>query len=223
MSEPKPVFHPEPEVLLSYSAGSLDEANSVLVATHLALCPLCRTEAARLDAVGGLLSTELEPTALAPGALDAVLARLDDSPPLPAAEPAPALDDETRLWVPEPLRGYLAGSLSDLPWKRRGQAIHELPLSLGSGPARAVLIRTGGGVALPAHTHEGVETTLVLRGAFHDDGGRFARGDVATATSDDDHQPIADPGDECLCFSVIDGPLRLTGRFTRFLNPFIKL
>lgn len=223
MTDTTPVFHPEPEVLLAYSAGSLDEANSVLTATHLALCPRCRREVARLDAIGGILTAQLKPTELAPDALAAVLARLDEAPSPTDDHVAAAVDDETRHWVPEPLRRYLGTSLSALPWKRRGFAIHELPLSLGSGSVRATLIRTGGGAALPEHTHEGVETTLVLRGAFRDEGGRFARGDVATATSADNHRPVAEPDDECLCFSVIDGPLRLTGRFGRLLNPFIRI
>lgn len=222
MNKPQASFHPEPEALLTYAAGSLDEASSVLVATHLALCPLCRDEVARLDAVGGLLTAGLAPTELSPDALDTALARLDETPPAPPG-PTATLDDETRLWVPEPLRGYLASSLSELPWKRRGLAIHEMPMSIGYGSVRATLIRIGGGAALPEHTHEGVETTLVLRGAFFDDGGRYARGDVATATSADNHRPVADRGDECLCFSVIEGALRLTGPIGRLLNPFIRL
>jgi putative transcriptional regulator len=223
LTDTTPVFHLEPEVLLAYSAGSLDEANSVLTATHLALCPRCRHEVARLDAVGGILTTQLAPTALASDALTAVLARLDEVPSPVEDKVAAAIDDETRHWVPEPLRHYIGTSLSALPWKRRGFAIHELPLSLGAGSVRASLIRTGGGAALPAHSHDGVETTLVLRGAFRDDSGRYARGDVSTATSADDHRPVADPDDECLCFSVIDGSLRLTGRFGRLLNPFIRI
>jgi putative transcriptional regulator len=37
-----------------------------------------------------------------------------------------------------------------------------------------------------------------------------------------DHCPIADEEGDCLCLAVTDAPLRLTGRFGRFLNPFIR-
>lgn len=228
MPDTAPAFHPDPEVLLAYAAGSLDEAGSVLVATHLALCPACRDELARLEALGGALAAGLPPAPLAADALSAIMARLDEPEGPPAAPQPTNFDEETRRSVPEPLRGYLGGNLRDLPWRWRGFAVRELPLAIGA-PAtdgdgiRAALIRVRGGAALPAHTHTGVETTLVLSGAFLDGSSRFGRGDVATATSADDHQPVAVPGEECLCFAVIEGPLRLTGPIGRLFNRFVRL
>lgn len=223
MTDVLPTHHPEPEALLDYAAGSLDQANAVLVATHLSLCPQCRAEIGRLEAVGGALTGSLEPAPLAPDALAAALARLDEPEPTEQTAPGVVHDDETRRAIPAPLRDYLGGSLSTLPWKWRGPALRELPLVIGDGQARATLLRIRPGAAMPAHTHGGVETTLVLRGAFTDDAGRFARGDVATATSELDHRPVATPDDECICFAVIDGPLRLTGPIGRLINPFLKL
>jgi len=220
-----PTYHPDPEVLLAYAAGGLGEANAVLVATHLALCPHCRAEVGRLEAIGGALTESIAPEPLGPDALAAVMARLDE-PGGPAAQygvPRRQYDDETRRSVPAPLRDYLGGNLSSLHWKWRGRAIRELPLSIGDGTVRATLIRVGPGAAIPAHTHSGVETTLILRGAYDDVCGRFARGDVETATSDLDHRPVATADDECICFSVIDGPLRLTGPIGRVFNRFLKI
>lgn len=223
MTDVPPTHHPEPEALLAYAAGSLDEANAVLVATHLALCPQCRTDIGRLEAIGGVLTGSIAPAPLAPDALAAALARLDEPEAAPAAASGVVHDDETRRAVPAPLRDYLGGNLSTLPWKWRGPALRELPLAIGDGAVRATLLRVRPGAAMPAHTHGGVETTLVLRGAFTDDVGRFARGDVATATSELDHQPVAAPDDECICFAVIEGPLRLTGPIGRLFNPILKL
>ena len=75
---------------------------------------------------------------------------------------------------------------------------------------------------MPQHTHHGNELTLVLKGAFTDETGLYARGDVAFATSDIDHQPVAEADEECLCFAVVDGGLRLTGPVGRFLNVFMR-
>ncbi|MEQ8813979.1 MAG: ChrR family anti-sigma-E factor [Thalassobaculum sp.] len=223
MTDTAPTFHPESEAVLAYAAGGLDEAHAVLVATHLALCPRCRAEVARLEAVGGALTASIEPAPMSAGALAATLARLDE----PGAEPEPsaavAYDDETLHAIPAPLRDYLGGNLSGLPWKWRGPTIRELPLSIGSGTARATLIRVRPGAAIPAHTHAGTEATLVLRGAYQDATGRFGRGDVETASSDLDHRPVATADSECICFSVIDGPLSLTGPIGRLLNPFLKI
>ena len=225
MSETAPTYHPESEALLAYAAGGLDEAHAVLVATHLALCPRCRTEVGRLEAVGGALTGSIEPAPMSAGALAAALARLDEPEVEPASGPpaAVAYDDETLHAIPSPLRDYLGGNLSGLPWKWRGPAIRELPLSIGAGPTRATLIRVRPGSAIPAHTHAGTEATLVLLGAYQDATGRFGRGDVETASSDLDHRPVATADGECICFSVIDGPLSLTGPIGRLLNPFLKI
>lgn len=224
MTDAAPNHHPEPEALLAYAAGGLGEAASVLVATHLALCPRCRLEVGRLEAVGGALTEAIEPAPMAPDALASVLSLLDQPDPEAGPPPAPRVfDDETLRSVPAPLRDYLGGSLSGLPWKWRGGAIRELPLAIGDGSVRAMLLRVRPGAAIPAHTHAGDETTIVLCGAYEDVTGRFARGDVATATSDLEHRPTATADGECICFSVIDGPLRLTGPIGRLFNRFLDI
>ncbi len=223
MTDSAPTHHPESEALLAYAAGSLDQANAVLVATHLALCPHCRTEVGRLEAIGGALTESIDPAPLAPDALAAVMARLDE--PEPEIRPALTVeyDDDTLRSVPRPLRDYLGGSLSALPWKWRGPAIREVPLAIGDGSARASLLRVRPGGALPSHTHSGNEATLVLCGAFDDGFGRFGRGDVSTATSDLDHRPVAATDAECICFAVIEGSLRLTGPVGRLFNRFLEI
>jgi putative transcriptional regulator len=85
-----------------------------------------------------------------------------------------------------------------------------------------VLYRIRAGKKMPQHTHEGSEYTLVIRGAFSDVTGRYGRGDVAISDEDLDHTPIAEAGEECLCFAVMDAPLRLTGPIGRFLNRFVR-
>ena len=49
------------------------------------------------------------------------------------------------------------------------------------------------------------------------------RGDVAEADPSVNHQPVADPGEDCICLAVTDAPLRLTGPFGRLLNPFLRI
>jgi putative transcriptional regulator len=65
--------------------------------------------------------------------------------------------------------------------------------------------------------------TLVLAGGFSDASGHYLKGDVAVADPSVDHRPVADAGADCLCLAVTDAPLRLTGRFGRYLNAFLRL
>ncbi|MBT5567275.1 MAG: histidine kinase, partial [Rhodospirillaceae bacterium] len=70
--------HPSDDLLWSYAAGSLDEPSSILIATHLSLCPVCRAVVAKAESVGGELFEDLASEDIEAGSLAAVLARLDD-------------------------------------------------------------------------------------------------------------------------------------------------
>jgi putative transcriptional regulator len=62
----------------------------------------------------------------------------------------------------------------------------------------------------------------VLSGGFKEETGHFLPGDVAEHQEDDVHQPIADPGDPCVCLIVAKEPVKLTGAIGRWFNPLIR-
>ena len=217
-----PRFHPSEELLQAYAAGHLEEELSLLVATHSALCPDCRREIEGFEAVGGALMERLEPGALADGALERVMDRLDDLEidvkiPAGAANPGAAGD----ILVPEPLRSYLGGNLSHLDWKTRG-GVSEVDLLPQREKVRTRLLNIKAGSAVPQHTHDGAEMTLVLKGGFSDEHGHYLRGDVSVADNQIDHRPVADADEDCLCITVTDAPLRFTGPVGRWLNMFVR-
>jgi len=215
-----PEHHPEAELLVDYAAGALGEAESLVVATHLALCPDCRHEVERFEAVGGAMLQEIEPAALSAASRDAVMARLDDviaAPEVAAARRTPP-EALAGLKLPQPLRSYLGEAGPN--WRRviAGLAEHQLL----AGPHRAVLLRIDPSVAMPTHTHRGREHTLVLAGGFTDAAGHYLRGDFRSTDPSITHQPVADPGEPCICLAITTAPLRLTGRLARLLNPFLR-
>ena len=215
-----PLHHPEAELLLDYAAGKASQAASVLVATHLALCPECRRQVREYEAIGGALIESTPPVALSQDALSSVMAQLDEAWE-EAPTPVPAVDAETMQTVPEPLRGYLSAGIEGLPWKTRGLGVREAVLDLGDHSVRSSLIRIAPGKRILSHTHGEVERTMVLKGAYTDSTGRYGRGDVAVGTPDLDHTPVAEMGEECLCLIVVEGGLQFTGRFSRLLNPLM--
>ncbi|MEO1746721.1 MAG: cupin domain-containing protein, partial [Pseudomonadota bacterium] len=77
------------------------------------------------------------------------------------------------------------------------------------------------GRTVPAHTHEGVELSLIIEGAFNDSRGRFGRGDISIADDSVDHRPIAENSGPCIGFSVCDGSLRLMGPLHQRLGDII--
>ena len=50
-----PSNHVSDDLLAAYAAGTLSEAESLLVATHAALCPTCRAAISEFEAVGASL------------------------------------------------------------------------------------------------------------------------------------------------------------------------
>ena len=217
-----PSFHLSSEHLMDYAAGSLPEPIAVLVATHLALCPDCRRRAEAFDEIGGALLESLENEPVKPSLRDSVLSQLD-IPESSSETAAPSIDPASLdLRVPEPLRGYLDGGLDDIAWKSRGP-LDEVRILREHGGITSRMLRIRAGTAMPQHTHEGSELTLVLAGSFTDGDKRFLRGDVAIADASVDHCPAADPGEDCYCFAVNDAPLRLTGSVSRLLNPFLRI
>jgi putative transcriptional regulator len=215
-----PTHHPSGDLLLEYACGAQREPVALLIATHLALCPPCRRACRDLDAVGGALLEQIAPDQVTQGSFSRLLARLDDpAPPVAPGLGAPAAADPTAL--PEPLRGYVGGPLEALSWRRLGP-IAEARLLPDAAGFTTRLLRVRPGAAIVAHTHEGSELALVLKGGFTDLSGHYLRGDVAHADREVDHRPVADADEECLCLVVTDAPVRLTGRIGRLFNFLLR-
>jgi putative transcriptional regulator len=210
------------DLLLAHAAGRLPEPVGLVVATHLALSPQGQSAYRDYEALGGAMLEDLTPVDLSAGSFDRLIARLDDDAELihagSSGRSAPSGEGD----LPWPLRAYVPGRLADLPWKHYG-SVSEAPLALDETTYRTRLIVLKAGRAVPKHTHDGQEITVVLKGAFNDGIGRYGRGDLSIADAHVDHQPMAEPGEDCLCLTVTDAPLRLTGTFSRFLNPFVRL
>ena len=219
-----PNHHPDDGVLMDYASGAAHEAGAVLIATHLAFCPQCHDTVRNLESLGGALIQDLPPSALTPGSRDAVLARLDEpSKRHPAAADGPE-QPMPATTVPRPLRDYLGADLATLPWRRIGPAVQQVEVPVKSGGQEHMrLLRAKAGTVIPRHTHRGTEMILVLFGGYRDQSGQFLPGDFAFSDDHVDHTPRVDPGEDCLCLSVTDAPLRFTGPFGRILNLFVRL
>ncbi len=218
-----PMHHPSDEMLLEYAAGSMAEPLAVLVATHMALCPLCRDRVAAFEAVGGEVLDAGEQIEVADDLLDQLMAKLDGPDALSSVEAGDTRPPSggAGLTVPLPLRDYLPGDVEALSW--RGRGVGQCDLLPERDDYQTRLLRVKQGMTIPSHTHHGIEATLVLTGAFTDEGACFARGDVALADASVDHSPVAEMGEDCICLAVTGGPLRLTGPFGRLLNPFVNI
>lgn len=209
--------HPDISTLMAFSAGTLDEPYALVISTHLAMCEGCRDVARRTNVIGGALLASEPAAPMASGALDRLMANLDDAIEV-TAPVAPNSD------VPAPLQRYLPDGLESVRWKFSGPgvAVADLPASK-TAKSRLMLLRVAAGRRVPEHSHGGQELTLILRGAYKDRFGVFAAGDIADHDEDVEHQPIAEPGEDCICLVAVDAKLNFRSRLVRTLQPLFGL
>lgn len=219
-----PSHHLTDELLLDYASGNLDEASSLMVATHLTLCPECRQRLETMEQLGGVLLNEVAPVEMASDAFERVMAALDScesaGPARSRRRTEPANDNPV---FPVVLQDYIGSDLADVSWKKVGMGVETSEIRLTDASKRAFLLKVAAGRAVPQHTHDGNEYVMVLAGSYRDEAGQFCAGDVEIADGTVDHRPVADEGEDCICLVVLDAPVRLTGKFGALLNMFVKV
>ena len=211
------IHHPDEALLAAYAAGSLDLGEHVAIATHLAGCAHCRAWARSLERVGGALLDEEPPAALADGALQRALARLDE--PAPASALAASVLSNAPQQLPRFVRSYAFG-----PWRRVAPRISVRPIRLPEpSPTRVFLLKSAPGAKLVQHEHTGLEMTCVLSGAFSHEAGRFGPGDFDLGDPAIAHEPHIEAGVDCVCLVAMQGDLRFRGFIGRLMQPFVRL
>lgn len=216
-----PVHAPSSDLLAEYASGTATPGTALFVAAHLTFSPESRGELALLDEVGGALLSEDDSDALPTSALDSLMAAIDAEPAIGcnAASDEPDGKRTASSVLPAPLANAIEVPFDEIPWKFRLPGVSEYELD-GFGEETVSLLRARPGSAVPQHTHNGREMTLILTGAMQD-GDRILRaGDCAINDEDDDHRPQIIGDEMCHCLIVMDGGLRFTGRFSRALNLF---
>ena len=203
-------------LLMAYSAGTLPEAFNLTVAAHISLCDECRARLGAFDSIGGVMLANAGTPGMVRGSMEAALAAAKSSPAAPVRAPRePGI-------LPPPVQDYVGGDLDAVSWRSVGMGVRQAILQT-KGSATARLLHIQAGAAVPDHGHRGIELTLVLQGAFADDGGRFGRGDIEIADEDVEHTPVADTGMDCICLAATDAPLRFLSWLPRLAQPFLRI
>lgn len=203
-------------LMAHYVAGTLPSPLRALVGAHLELKPAARRTLRGLEALAGQALEGIDPAPLnsRDSMLDAILAQ--HAAPQAAAglstRPVSARDV-----LPASLIDFAGFTVDNIPWRSRLPGFREARLPDSDGLSASFLwIRSGR--AMPHHTHEGSEITLVVAGGFADGIGHYGRGDIAAADEGVDHRPVADEGEPCICFAVTSGALKVTGSWSQLFS-----
>lgn len=212
--------HLSDELLIGYSAGTLPEAFSLMVAAHVSVCDTCRAQLETFDTLGGALlevDHDLGAVEMDENSLDAVFSAIDGGP---RARVQPRTSRCSVL--PKPLQDYVGGDVNSIRWRPVGSGVKQAILKTDKD-ATARLLFIPAGSAVPDHGHQGNELTMVLQGGFSDEHDHFMRGDVEIADEDINHTPVADLNEDCICLAVTDAPLRFSGFLPRLLQPLLRI
>lgn len=205
--------HTSDALLAAYAAGSLPHAFAVVVASHVSLCDQCRAALQAHQSVGGAVLEASGEIAVSDALKSDILGQLDT--------PVRAAPVYRRSGIyPGPVMEALKGQSPR--WKMLGMGVRQSILSANQhGSVRLLFIPPG--QAVPDHSHNGLELTLVLQGSFTDETGCFGVGDLEIANEDLDHTPVADAGVACICLAATDAPLRFNALMPRLLQRLFRI
>lgn len=226
-------FHPEERLLLEFAQGNLDTALAVMVSAHLELCSICQTRLAQIeDELAELAFCQPQPCSIAApmeedaslnGLFSQLLTQVDsviehEEPSSPPAKGLLKLGQQ-QFKLPR----ALARHQQEIgPWSRLPGRVQIAHVDI-SGPFKMNFVYMDDDSALPQHTHQGQEITLVLSGEFYDEQACYRSGDFVLQNTQHQHIPRTKPGQQCLCLTLLDAPLRFTSGLATLLNPFSQL
>ena len=208
--------HVSDDLLMAYSTGNLPEAFSIAVAAHVSMCDVCRSTLESYNAVGGVILANNQSVDVPADAFAKTLQKIKTTPLTPD-RPKRVISD-----FPAPLSDYVGSSLDDVKWQPIGMGVKQSVLST-STEATARLLYIPPGTEVPDHSHEGIEMTLVLDGAFADENEYFAKGDIEIADGSTNHTPVATDGRPCICLAVTEAPLKFRKVFHRLIQPLMRI
>ncbi|WP_108125928.1 ChrR family anti-sigma-E factor [Saccharospirillum mangrovi] len=210
-------WHPHPDQLVEFAAGSCRPGISIAVSVHLHYCSRCRQALSELESTSAVLFEQQAPAPVADTAFASLMDRIAREP-APAAAPEP----QTEQRFPRALAALLPESLDELDWKQPMKNLRVTRLMKDDSGLIVGLHHMKAGGRVPNHQHRGEEISVVLEGGFSDRLGSYGEGDFIRRSGRDTHSPQADAHEDCLILSVVEAPVKLTGPLGWILNPFLK-
>ena len=208
--------HPDENMLIEFSAGTLETAASICVSAHLHFCSSCRAKLLRLDQVGSQMMSEAEPIEVADNAFDSLMEKIDTAGIEPVKS-TPNVD------LPYSVNKLMNTSLISKNWKRLSSSVDVARFKTGQEKFEVALHKICAGGKTPKHGHEGVEYTVVLKGSFSDEDAVYREGDFLVRNPGDVHQPMGAQNGECICLSALSAPIKLTNPLGFLMKPWLRI
>lgn len=207
-------YHPDARFLTDYAAGSLPASQALCVATHLHYCPGCRLRVGELTELGAELFMQQQPAAVDTSSFEKLLSRITTQPAMGTPQPA-AANDSRMSALPRTLHKLAGAKLEKVKWNSVGSKFRYAHLNVGDRTRETSLLDIKAGGSVPQHRHDGDEITVLLKGSFSDQEGKYSVGDFIVRTKGETHQPVATQDQDCLCLATLDAPIVMSNWLLR--------
>ena len=226
--------HPDDNMLTEYSSGSLAWALGISVAAHIQLCPHCRQRVDQLNKLGGTILTNSIAERVEPNTFTNLMDKIRAQPSAPSAEKISAaptanyVQQQAKTKQQDPMFSHMPKVITKLlpgdgklKWRRASSTLKTAQLKTGQTQYEVAFQKISSGGKVLEHDHSGLEVTLVLFGSFSDENGIYTKGDFLVRTPGEVHRPTATLNEDCLCLSVCEAPVKITGLWGKVINPFL--
>lgn len=198
---------PDLATIISYSSGALSKSFALLVSSHIEKCGHCKKNIDRCHEMGGSFLEETEHTDLATNSYALFLDKLEASRNKETQTSKKDIFDKSSE-VPISLQRYIGRDLSTLKWSFLAPGIKKCSVKIDEKENKHLtFLKIKSKKKIPEHSHLGSELTLVLKGSFDDENGRYMAGDIADHDHTSKHEPIVTSQEDCVCVIATDGPL----------------
>ena len=137
--------HPDQNMLIEFSAGTLATAPSICVSAHLHFCSSCRAQLLRLDQVGSQLMSQAEPVKVEDDTLARVMEKID------SGETATPEDKDFDGDMPFSVSKLIGTSLINKNWKRLSSSVDVARFKTGQEDFEVALHKICAGGKTPKH------------------------------------------------------------------------
>ncbi len=222
--------HPDDNLLTEYSSGSLADALGVIVCAHLQSCPHCRKRVEQLNKLGAAILNQSVVEAVQPESFAQLMARIRSEKSETAQRDIGSTPEQLHpSYANDPLLKHLPKVIAKLlprdgklKWERVSNSLKTARLKTGQSQYEVAFQRISSGGKVVEHDHRGLEVTMVLCGSFSDEDGVYNQGDFLVRNPGEVHRPTATQNQDCLCISVVEAPVKVTGLFGKLVNPFLS-
>lgn len=213
-------------LLFDYATGNLNEAEAIMIATHLVLKPAAQIKIKEYENMGGELIKAVDPMNVPDRMFDDIMNIIDENH-LSKNQNCQESNLENPYRIPEPIYKYLQETVTcdEVTWKKTFRGLHVCDLSRVIDDCENLnLMKLKPKCNTPKHHHDSPEITLVIEGAYKDEFGKFDKGDIEiindTAKS---HKPMSCPEHGCVTLVLSPSGMKFDKNWHKLRNIFLKL